>query len=193
VKGTTVTLLVEQQAEPMSHALHLGIREASFGLSSRNNLTGLENSKPQDEESQEFACLGNSNQNTRMQIETIRRAKLRKWFSERSFPTKEKSYISQLLKEGNAFGERTARRLEKDYGMGDMYLDTLDDDEQAHPPAPGSQQQQPQLQVVNTDALLQAIRLLELFHSADERGRADMLRLAETLCGPHYHIGSNKG
>jgi hypothetical protein len=188
-----VTLLAEQQAEPMSHALHLGNREASFGLSSRNNLTGLENSKPKGLQSQVFACLGNSNQNTRMQIETIRRAKLRKWFSERSFPAKEKSYISQLLKEGNAFGERTARRLEKDYGMGEMYLDTPEDDEQAHRPAPESEQKVP-LQVVNSDALLQAIRLLELFHSADERGRTDMLRLAETLCGPnHYQIGSNKG
>jgi hypothetical protein len=187
-----VTLQVEQQAEPTSHALHLGNREASFGLSKRNNLTCLENSKPEGAQSQGFACLGNSNQNTRMQIENIRRAKLRLWFTGRSIPPKEKSYISQLLKEGNAFGERTARRLEKDYGMGEGYLDMPENDEQDHRPAPESQQHVPQL-VGAPDYLLQAIRLLELFHSADDRGRADMLRLAETLCGPNnYHIGSNK-
>jgi len=127
-----------------------------------------------------------------MQIETIRRAKLRQWFSERSIPSKEKSYISQLLKESNPFGERTARRLEKDYGMGEMYLDTPEDSEQSNRPAPDAQPLQTQ-QASNSDSLLEAIRLLELFHSTDERGRADMLRMAEYVCASNQsHVGGNK-
>jgi hypothetical protein len=126
-----------------------------------------------------------------MHIVDIRRAKLRQWFAARSIPAKEKSYISQLLKEGNSFGERAARRLEQTYGMGEMYLDTLEEpnDQSVTPhnmvslmnPAPGP------------DVLLQAIRLLELFHGTDERGRSDMLRLAESLCRPSLNVRGNEG
>lgn len=51
-----------------------------------------------------------------------RRRQLRLWLQGRSAPVKEKSYFSQLLN-GASFGERAARRLERDYGMGDGYLD----------------------------------------------------------------------
>lgn len=185
---------VAQQAEPTIRALHLGTREASFGLSISENCTGLENSKPRDAQSQGFACLGEANQNTRMQIQDTRRARLRQWFSERSIPAKEKSYISQLLKDGNPFGERAARRLEQTYGMGHMFLDTLEGQDPIRHPAPETQQTSIPGSAPAVDSLLQAMRLLELFHSADERGRADMLRLAESLCGPNnYHVGSHKG
>lgn len=56
--------------------------------------------------------------------EETRRSRLKDWFSSRSIPAKEKSYISQLLNGKAPFGEKAARRLEHTYGMGDLYLDT---------------------------------------------------------------------
>lgn len=58
-----------------------------------------------------------------MEIADIRRARLREWFATRSLPEKEKSYISQLMGGKASFGEKAARRLERDYGMGEGYLD----------------------------------------------------------------------
>jgi len=57
-----------------------------------------------------------------MDIQEIRRQRLREWLKDRSAPAKEKSYFSQLLG-GSSFGERAARRLERDYGMGEGFLD----------------------------------------------------------------------
>ena len=55
-----------------------------------------------------------------------RRSKnLKLWFSSRSIPAKEKSYISQLTTGKAPFGEKSARRLESDYGMPPFYLDKL--------------------------------------------------------------------
>ncbi|MBC8730017.1 hypothetical protein [Paraburkholderia sp. UCT2] len=63
-----------------------------------------------------------------MDIQDVRRANLLKWTESHSVPPKEKSYFSQLLG-GASFGERAARRLERDYGMGEGVLDrTLDDE-----------------------------------------------------------------
>lgn len=59
-----------------------------------------------------------------MKIAEIRRIRLKEWFAERSIPEKEKSYLSQLISGKASFGEKAARRLEKDYGMGDEYLDS---------------------------------------------------------------------
>jgi transcriptional regulator with XRE-family HTH domain len=36
---------------------------------------------------------------------------------------KEKSYLSQLINGKASFGERAARRIERDYGMAPGYLD----------------------------------------------------------------------
>lgn len=60
-----------------------------------------------------------------MTITELRRENLRRWFSIRAIPNKEKSYLSQLMKVGGtaSFGEKAARRLEKDYGMEPGYLD----------------------------------------------------------------------
>ncbi|WP_144025171.1 S24 family peptidase [Burkholderia sp. HI2500] len=60
-----------------------------------------------------------------MEIADIRRARLRLWFANRTLPQEEKSYLSQLMStKGKAsFGERAARRLERDYGMEPLYLD----------------------------------------------------------------------
>lgn len=61
-----------------------------------------------------------------MKIADIRRARLKEWFADKSFPEKEKSYFSQLISGKASFGEKAARRLEKDYGMDDEYLDKVD-------------------------------------------------------------------
>lgn len=52
-----------------------------------------------------------------------RRSRLKLWFSSRAIPEREKSYLSQLLNGKASFGEKAARRLERDYRMGDGYLD----------------------------------------------------------------------
>ncbi|WP_155887997.1 S24 family peptidase [Cupriavidus sp. WS] len=59
-----------------------------------------------------------------MDIIETRRTRLRMWLDGRAAPKKEKSYFSQLINGTSAFGEKAARRLERDYGMGDGYLDT---------------------------------------------------------------------
>lgn len=53
----------------------------------------------------------------------IRRQNLKTWFTSRSIPPAEKSYISQLMSGTASFGEKAARRLEDTYGMGLGYLD----------------------------------------------------------------------
>jgi hypothetical protein len=58
-----------------------------------------------------------------MDIQDIRRANLARWLETHSVPPKEKSLFSQLKGTGS-FGERVARRLEKDYGMGVGFLDS---------------------------------------------------------------------
>lgn len=61
-----------------------------------------------------------------MKVADIRRSRLKEWFADNSFPKKEKSYFSQLISGKASFGERAARRIEKDYGMGEEYLDKVD-------------------------------------------------------------------
>jgi hypothetical protein len=60
-----------------------------------------------------------------------RRMQLAVWFEAHSIPESEKSYISQLLNGKTSFGEKAARRLERDYGMGEGYLDARQPDSQA--------------------------------------------------------------
>ncbi|HDL7604526.1 TPA: helix-turn-helix transcriptional regulator [Yersinia enterocolitica] len=59
-----------------------------------------------------------------MDIKDIRRKRLKDWFAGKALPEKEKSYLSQLITgRSTSFGERAARRLEKDYGMPIGHLD----------------------------------------------------------------------
>lgn len=53
----------------------------------------------------------------------MRRARLRAWVGKYGVPQREKSYFSQLLGGNSSFGEKAARRLERDYGMDPGYLD----------------------------------------------------------------------
>lgn len=61
-----------------------------------------------------------------MNIADNRRQKLKEWFSSRSIPEGEKSYISQLINGKASFGEKAARRLEATYCMPIKFLDTSD-------------------------------------------------------------------
>lgn len=74
--------------------------------------------------SQAFACLAIAKQTSFMNKTETRRSRLRDWFASRSLPEKEKSYLSQLINGKASFGEKAARRLERDYGMADGYLDS---------------------------------------------------------------------
>ena len=58
-----------------------------------------------------------------MSIQDTRRANLRAWVQQHGAPTKEKSYFSQILSGTSPIGERAARRLERDYRMGEGFLD----------------------------------------------------------------------
>jgi hypothetical protein len=103
-----------------------------------------------------------------MNIQDTRIARLRQWFSDKSVPADEKSFISQLLSKKAPFGERAARRLERTYGMGEFYLDDSSQTTEAAATTEG-------------DPLGEAVRLLSLFQRGDARARQSMLRHAEEL------------
>ena len=63
-----------------------------------------------------------------MDIVEIRRENLRRWTDVNGIPQKERSLFSQLRGSGS-FGEKVARRLEEQYGMGHLYLDIPASDE----------------------------------------------------------------
>lgn len=55
----------------------------------------------------------------------IRRDNLKKWFSDKVVPEKDRSYVSQLISgKTPSFGEKAARRLEMENNMPAFYLDT---------------------------------------------------------------------
>lgn len=58
-----------------------------------------------------------------MELKDIRRKQLGLWYKDRQLPEREKSYISQLINGKASFGEKAARRLERDYDMPHKYLD----------------------------------------------------------------------
>jgi hypothetical protein len=60
-----------------------------------------------------------------MDIIETRRNNLRRWLEKNGTPPKEKSLFSQLKSTGS-FGEKVARRLEQQYRMGELFLDTSD-------------------------------------------------------------------
>jgi len=65
-----------------------------------------------------------------MDIKDIRRKRLKDWFANKTLPEKEKSYLSQLINGKGSFGERAARRLERDYGMPPGSLDASTDSQE---------------------------------------------------------------
>lgn len=104
-----------------------------------------------------------------MEIAEIRRNRLRLWFADRTLPEKEKSYLSQLMTGKASFGERAARRLERDYGMGVGFLDERPTDETvATEERPG---------VDSADAVFE---LVDLFSRCDDHGRTFILAAARS-------------
>lgn len=65
-----------------------------------------------------------------------RRERLKAWFSEKTIPAKEKSYLSQLMTGKASFGEKAARRLEQSYGMPSGFLDGTNDEQIAEQESP---------------------------------------------------------
>ncbi|WP_237929949.1 hypothetical protein [Buttiauxella sp. S19-1] len=59
----------------------------------------------------------------KVDIRPIRQQRLREWFSDKTIPREESSYISQLMSGRTTFGAKAARRLEGTYGMPVGYLD----------------------------------------------------------------------
>lgn len=92
-----------------------------------------------------------------------RRANLMEWLETHSVPPAEKSLFSQLKDPTNSFGEKLARRLERDYGMGNGFLDRKK----------GEAKDADQL----ADHL---IELLALYQQSDDRGRENIMSLARS-------------
>jgi hypothetical protein len=125
-----------------------------------------------------------------MGIADIRRAQLKKWFEQRTIPPKEKSYLSQLMTGTASFGERAARRLEADYGMGAGYLDGGSVERSQADLVVGDGNR-----VVLVEAKLTANpddmslmwvtskgrKLLTLFYGTDDEGRDTIIQAAEAV------------
>lgn len=58
------------------------------------------------------------------ELKELRISNLKKFFENRSLPIKDKSLLSQLMSGKSSFGEKVSRRLEEEYSMGYLYLDT---------------------------------------------------------------------
>jgi hypothetical protein len=91
----------------------------------------------------------------------IRRVKLLEWVTKNGTPTNEKSYFSQLISGKASFGEKAARRIEEDYGMGLGFLDGE-----------------------NIVKESQLIELLELWCTATPEGRRMILIMAQSVNAP---------
>lgn len=115
-----------------------------------------------------------------MDIQDIRRANLMRWLETHTTPRDEKSLFSQL-KAGGSFGERVARRLEADYGMGAGFLDLPPD-------------VNPSIRGQNTPLSTEAKTLIAKIERADGLGvparkifshMGSILQLAESMGDPH--------
>lgn len=93
-----------------------------------------------------------------------RRLRLKKWFEGSPLPTKEKSYLSQLMTDPmKSFGEKAARRLEFAYGMPEGYLDLpieVDDPELLNRPTHGLISKAMQQQIVDSHQVYAKVPLL---------------------------------
>lgn len=108
---------------------------------------------------------------TKQLIAATRRNNLAKWFSKRPIPAAEKSYLSQLIRGKAPFGEKAARRLENQYGMGDGYLDKDVDNAVTGGGTENSYSLSPQ-----------AIKLISVISRLDQAGgMEDVLTAAELL------------
>ena len=110
----------------------------------------------------------------------LRRDNLRKWVATHGAPSGEKSYFSQLINGSASFGEKSARRLEREYKMGDMYLDShdkkkIDDPSQTLPVKQKSDKE--------NDELDDLIELAVLYRKAGNAARVRLMKYARALEG----------
>lgn len=113
-----------------------------------------------------------------MDIQEIRRSNLARWLETHATPIKEKSLFSQL-KGGGSFGERVARRLEKDYAMGVGFLDRDPD------PKPANTGQKHPLSA-EAELLIQCVLRLDGLGELARKtfaGHTHLLLLAEQMLG----------
>lgn len=111
-----------------------------------------------------------------MDMKKIRKEKLRAWVREHGTPLSEKSFFSQLLSPESSFGERAARRLEAQYGMGDRYLDTTD----ARTATVGATKAEARAAVAPGQVSAKDIaRLITLYGQSTAEGRSFILDSAE--------------
>ncbi|RZI39892.1 hypothetical protein EGT07_26290 [Herbaspirillum sp. HC18] len=108
-----------------------------------------------------------------MNIQDTRRENLRIWAKEHGVPPDEKSYFSQLFG-GASFGERAARRLEKDYKMGAGYLDRAIQSA----PSGRSVQRATSQEVEDFTASDEFIELTVLYWNATKKGRDSIIKSA---------------
>lgn len=69
-----------------------------------------------------------------MNVQERRRRRLLRWADENGVPPKERSLFSQIKSGTTTIGEKLARRLEREYRLGDGYLDFADEGEAQEPP-----------------------------------------------------------
>lgn len=74
-----------------------------------------------------------------MDIKELRRLRLQEWFTGRTLPVKDKSYISQIITGKSALGEKAAARLEHEYNLPLGYL-TMPSVVVEKPPLPNSEE-----------------------------------------------------
>ncbi|QIU88260.1 hypothetical protein [Yokenella regensburgei] len=101
-------------------------------------------------------------------LKPIRQQRLKDWFTDKQIPREESSYISQLMTGRTAFGPKAARRLEKDYGMPEGYLDE---------PFPNSSEEPRATSIRDFD--FRQLKLLELADELPDAEVDDIIKLME--------------
>lgn len=101
-----------------------------------------------------------------MTLKDIRQARLKAWFATRTLPEREKSYLSQLINGKSSFGERAARRIERDYHMPAGYLDSDPDNPESDT-----------AQLILTD---EEKRIIECFRGFPDSEKKEQLLIFET-------------
>jgi hypothetical protein len=109
----------------------------------------------------------------------LRRENLRKWVAAHGTPSGEKSYFSQLINGSASFGEKSARRLEREYRMGDMYLDSHDKKKIDDPSQILSLKQKNDKE--ECDELDDLIELAMLYKKAGNAARIRLMKYARAL------------
>lgn len=131
-----------------------------------------------------------------MNITETRRKNLSRWIAANGTPPKEKSLFSQLKGDGS-FGEKVARRLERDYKMPPGFLDSAVSPEIDAPPSLKKSEETP-ISVAGLGAPRwmdsDAFMLLNLFDALDDRRRSIVIQYVRNLVNASQEIGGvNKG